>query len=1011
MKFPIAYDILFISITQYNLFLSGDNSQDDMVVHMKRWGKAVILVVMGLCLCLVTGNSVEAEETGNRLKVLIPLMNDSGFVTCKDGVFSGYYIDYLTEIAKYTGWNYEYTPIETEEELELACEQGDFDLLAGMIYSEKYDVSYFDYPEYTVGAKKYVLAVPGDSGLIPDKEYSYLKGIRIGIAESDDSLELEKRFRNFCFMYGISCRSDQAGKYPNGVNFIHIDSSSWRDKLRSGEIDGILSSDAFCLSQEMYAIATFGLDQIYFAVPNGSMKIIKQLNDALEKIGTFDPEYSERLYDNYFKENRKYKAYFNEEEKDFIEQGHVWRVCMPKGCAPYSYINDEEKPAGLIIEVLNKIEDETGGKIQFEYSFYDSMQEAANAVKGGEGDINGLSMYSLLTKRDVNECRSMSFYEDSFMYYKNNGIANEKGKLTAAVPELPVALMEKINIESGSTAGAAADLCLEQVEKGKSSYTVMLSHMGDYYKSYYGYNRLSAYAVPNGDVMFCFSYSAEMEQMAVTVINKCLAGVDGESLDNYVTEVSLFEHKQETMKDYIKEHLAFFAMLLVGILFVICALLFIIILSVTHNSGEVYKLLYMDDITGGISFKKFMKEAEKPGKMNENSLVLYINISGFKYINDMYGYGRGNEVLCEVKNFLDTCLPGCIFARVYADRFVALVPYTSLDEVNNIIQERLDEFEQICRLKFPSFNIWIKAGAYVLQEKDNLQKAVNLANYAVDEIQKTSKNEFVFYDDVMYNRVLIQKEIEKDMRGAMENGEFETFYQPKYNIETRQLIGAEALVRWRHPQKGLLSPDTFIPVFEQNSYIIQLDYYIFECVCRFIRGRMEDGKMLFPISSNFSRLHLNESHFTEHLTRIANRYEVPHEYLELEITETVATEDFERFIAVVKQLKTNGFHVSIDDFGSGHSAIQLLYKLPIDVLKFDKTFVDNEDVNALEAELVDSIISVSLKNGIQIICEGVETPEQEEFVRKHNCIFVQGFLYSRPVTENEFRKLLAEEEK
>lgn len=978
-------------------------------MRMKRRIGYGVLAALLFLLCLSIKGRAWAEEEGETMRVLVPLMNDSGYVAYENGEFSGYYIDYLNEIAKYTGWNYEFTPVQSYEELEEMCAKGDFDLMTGIVYSEEYDGLYFDYPRHASGAKRYVFAVPRDSELTPDKEYSYLRGVRIGIASNSGITELEERFRNFCFMYGIRCVSDEED-YQNGVNFIHIDPSAWREKLASGEIDGVLAADTFCLAQDMYAITTFGLDQIYFVAPNGRDEVVKALNDAMDKINSFDPEYNDRLYETYFSQTMRHIISFNSGEKQYLEQEHSWRVALPENYAPYSYINDKGEPAGMIPEVMRRIRERTEGKTNFEYIFYDSIQEAADAVKAGECEIAGISTYSLMHKRGGGERRSMAFYADSFMYYKSSGVSLSDAGPMKAAPELPFMLLESRRPEDKEAVQDVPGKCLEQVEEGKSGYTVMLSGVGDYYKSYYGYSGLEDYPVPEADVLFCFTYSPAMEQMGIGILDKCLAGLDEEELEGYVTELSLFDHKEQTIGDYIKKHLELFTLLLVGVLSVICALLAAAVVYVTRNSRRIHELLYHDKVTGGMSYLKFMEEAgqavRKPGKW----LMLYINISSFKYVNDVFGYGLGNEVLCEVAEFLEKRMQGMLRARVYADRFVALIPYSSQERAREEIQKSLDLFEETSRDKFPSFNIWIKVGAYDIKEGDDIQKAVNLANYAVDEIQKTSKNEYIFYDEVMHERVLTQKEIEKDMRGAMEKGEFEAFYQPKYNIDTKELIGAEALVRWRHPVKGLLSPGVFIPIFEKNHFILQVDFYIFECVCRFLQRLIREGKRCFPISSNFSRLHLSQPDFVERLQAIVERYQVPPEYLEIEITETFAVAEFDQLIVTVKRLKACGFQVSIDDFGSGYSSIQLLYKLPIDVLKFDKAFVDNEDASEIEIELVDSIISVSRRNGIRIICEGVETLEQEEFVREHNCIYVQGFLYSRPVAEKEFYGLLETKE-
>lgn len=977
---------------------------------MKKWLKLWI----GVCLIfflgtIAAGGKAEAQNTAETLKILVPVMNNYGFVSLENGELSGYYIDYLEELTKYTGWDYELVPIDNYEDFDKACEEGNYDLMLGVIYSKEYDDAYFEYPKQTVGAKRYVFAVPKDSGLVEDKEYAFLRGTNVGIAKGTGITELEERFTDFCHMQGIETVSDVSGRYENGVNFKHIDPAKRVEAQESGEIDGILASDAVCLQLDMYAIATFGLDQIYFVAPQGKAAILEDLDRAAEKITTLDPEYNDRLYELYFAQNMEYSISFSKEEKAYLEQEHTWKVSVLNNYAPYSYINDEENEAGMLLEAFRSVSEKTDGQLQFEYVFYDSMEKAEMAVQNGECDIAGLSLYSMLVLSECELRRSTSFYKDKFMIYKESGkAAHRMQKAAVLLPELLEMSKEVLPADTEIfKEEVSATECMRLIQEQEAGYTILLEKVGNYFKSYEGYAELYDYPVVNGDVSICIAYGEQMPDIACNVIDKCLAQIERTDLDSYITEVTMFEHGTHSLKEYVKEHMAAFSVVISCVLLLICALLVAVIVNIQRNARKIHEILYTDKVTGGSSYKRFLEEAEKYAAVDSKpKIVLYMNISGFKYINDVFGFEAGNQVLQEISRFLEKAAGGGIFARMYADRFAVLISYRSLEDVEETLTEAFKAFEDMCRKKYPSFNIWIKAGAYVMQEGDDIEKAVNRANYAMDSIEKTSKNECAFYDEKMHDKVVGQKEIEKDMWEALDNRQFCAYYQPKYNIETKELSGAEALVRWKHPQKGLLPPGIFIPVFENNHFIIHVDFYIFECVCCLLKEIMEEGREPVTISSNFSRLHLSQPDFVDRLVSVSDKYNVPREYLEIEITETVATENFEQFVGTISQLKEKGFNVSIDDFGSGYSSIQLLYKLPIDVLKFDRDFVAGEEKNDMKLELLDSIISVTMKNGIKIICEGVETIEQEEFVRSHKCTYVQGFLYSKPVPEEEFRAML-----
>lgn len=478
-------------------------------------------------------------------------------------------------------------------------------------------------------------------------------------------------------------------------------------------------------------------------------------------------------------------------------------------------------------------------------------------------------------------------------------------------------------------------------------------------------------------------------------------------LENNMTSSVL--SKGISLPEFISMNLGVIIIIGFTLALVIIILLVIIIAMMAKSSGKKYKYLYVDEITGHMNYRKFLQRADAIlMKSNEQMALLYLDISSFKYINNVFGYDVGNKLLMEANDYLDKNIKDCIFSRVYADHFVILTKCETKDSLKESVLYNFEKFEAMAKEKFLDFNVFFKVGIYIINDERNITKAVNFANYAVDRLQGNSKSMYCFYSDEMYKQILKQQEIERDMHYAMENGEFEAYYQPKVNIIDKSIVGAEALVRWNHHEKGILSPGEFIPIFEKNRFIIEVDFFVFECVCRFLKERIEAGKRLFPISCNFSRLHLSESDFIDRLMDIVDKYDVPTEVIEIEITETVATEDFGAFEVVVNELKEKGFLISIDDFGSGHSCIQLLYRLPIDVLKFDKDYIQNRNKNAIETELITSIVDICGKNNIKIICEGVEYKEQEEYIKENHCYYAQGFLYARPMPLENFIKFADE---
>jgi EAL domain-containing protein (putative c-di-GMP-specific phosphodiesterase class I) len=257
----------------------------------------------------------------------------------------------------------------------------------------------------------------------------------------------------------------------------------------------------------------------------------------------------------------------------------------------------------------------------------------------------------------------------------------------------------------------------------------------------------------------------------------------------------------------------------------------------------------------------------------------------------------------------------------------------------------------------------------------------------------------------MINNMTRGKEILMKFPTALANNEFLVYYQPKVELHSNKLAGAEALVRWRVGSE-IVPPIQFLPMLERNGEICRLDFYVFETVCRDIRGWMDEKRDIPVISSNFSRWHLRDKDFVDELLRIADKYGVDHKYLEIEVTETTNIEEYSTLRDVVKKIKDNGLSVSIDDFGTGYSSLNMLKEVPVDVLKMDKSLLDQknnpDELHANDKIMIKHIVGLASDMGIKVLSEGVETIEQREFLKNVGCDYIQGYLYDRPMPEEEF---------
>lgn len=292
---------------------------------------------------------------------------------------------------------------------------------------------------------------------------------------------------------------------------------------------------------------------------------------------------------------------------------------------------------------------------------------------------------------------------------------------------------------------------------------------------------------------------------------------------------------------------------------------------------------------------------------------------------------------------------------------------------------------------------------------DTISKDVKEKQLTVEEIDNYVKYlgyaypfNWIGYSDSKGNiKISKRKNIEDNMEHALENNEFIVYFQPKVELKTNKIAGAEALVRWQNSKKELIPPNEFIPIFEKNGFITKLDIYVFEEVCKTIRKWLNEGINPIPVSVNLSRMHLQNPNFLKKYKEIQEKYEVPADLLEIELTETLVFENFEQLKKVIDDIHQMGFSCSIDDFGSGYSSLNLLKEIPVDILKLDRIFFSKKN-DKRGNSVIEFIISLAKKLNMTTISEGVETISQVEFLRKADCDLVQGYVYSKPLAKDDF---------
>jgi len=428
------------------------------------------------------------------------------------------------------------------------------------------------------------------------------------------------------------------------------------------------------------------------------------------------------------------------------------------------------------------------------------------------------------------------------------------------------------------------------------------------------------------------------------------------------------------------------------------------------KENKINEMKNYDTLTGLPLKNNFKASVKKIIKNNPDKKYMIVNVDfiRFKYVNDTFGYDKGDKVIKDFARMIQKnqygIIDGC---RSFSDNFLLLQEYIDNDTTEILLQQMEEDFLARLRKKYVGINLGFSIGVCVIEDNyGDIMGPIDNSGLARKYAKETNKT-IHFFDEEMKKMIQMEFEILNSMEHALTHSEFKVYYQPKVNIADGSIAGAEALVRWKKPNDKIISPDKFIPLFEKNGFVINLDFFVYEEVCKTMRRWLDSEFKIVPVSVNVSRIHLaDKDKFINDFVSLVDKYKIPHELIELELTENIFLNNTEAAITTMAELKKLGFVLSIDDFGSGYSSLNILKDVTSDVLKLDKAFFGKDKLQKEEQIILTSIVEMARKLDIKVLSEGVETTEQSQFLKGIQCDMAQGFLYSKPVPLREFEKML-----
>lgn len=907
------------------------------------------------------------------------------------GEYEGYNFEFLQEAAKLSGLQYEVVDAGSWQKAFQLLVDGQIDILPAVYRTEERTGQMFftDQPMCTIYT---TLNVRMNDTRYDYEDFSAFQGMQVGIIRGGEDGE---SFKRYCQEHEVK------------LTIVEYDETqALLDALEDGTLDGVAITH-LGRGSIFRSVAQFAPTPLYIAVSKQRPDLLAKLNRAFNDILLRNPGYLMDLYDKYLSPSANQAPVLTKEEQEYVESAGPVRVSYDPAFAPLSYQNTEDGFSGVSADLLAQIAQKSGLEFQFNAS---SAVDSLEALARGETDvISVVDGDYLWDERNQMNTTLRYLHTPSVLITQDGGAALE----TLALVE-GYQLSEQI---AQSNPGKeilyfhSVEACFDAVLGGEAQAAYTNTQAANYLLTDSKYDKLSATTLTQYPSDLCIGVSKRADPRLFSILDKYIQYMANEQMDDLLLKNSIAS-RPVSVEMFARQHIWLVIGLVAAVLGSVILLLCVILFNQSHSRRRIQNLLYRDELTGLDNLNRFYLRAgellatETVGRY----AVLYGDIDRFKLINDTFGFEEGDEVLRAFGGILQQSVKDheCC-ARLSADNFVMLADNGQWESLTARLEQIRGELNRWRKDRgVIPYEIGLSFGAYSTNdgEKYDIQQMMDFARYAIRSAKTVPGGSIVLYDEQMRQKALFEQELEGRLSAALEQREFEAYFQPKVDMRTGKIVGSEALVRWNHPEHGLLMPGAFVPFFEKKGVIVRVDLYLFEEVCRSIRGWLDQGLPVSTVSCNFSQLHFGPAGFVEQLCDIADRYQVPHSLLEVEITESTIASVPERVAPVLVELKQRGFQIAIDDFGSGYSSLGQLQRLRADVLKLDRSFVCDGLQGMRERTVIENLVHMVGELGMAVVCEGVETKAQAQVLRDIGCQVAQGFYFYRPMQADAFERLM-----
>ncbi len=908
-----------------------------------------------------------------------------------DGSYGGMDVEYLNGVCEYAGWNVEYVKCESWEEALKFLSEKKVDLVGSAQYSVERAQTY-QYADLSSGYTFGVIAANGDS-TIAYEDFSAMEKITFGMVEN---YVRKSEFLQYMADNGIE--SPVIKEYPTTADM--------QQALDKGEVDAFVHTFTE-VKEGQRLIGRFAPRPFYYITYPGNDDVMRELNQAIADLKMNRPQLEADLMNKFYYSRFDKVVLLTTDEEAYLEETESLTVGYLDGHYPFSY-KEEGEFKGLSREMLEACFSVTGLKLN--YKEMKDEAEAREALSQGKVD---LLAYCMDGEKDLSRygLKNVKEYADvplALVMKKRNSISNMKS--LSVVPYLEEKAKSETELMNISVITAEnQEQCLADVAEGKADGAFCDGYLAEHlFRTNLQYENLQIKNVFSSEYPI-YVAARESDTLLSGILTKMLSSIDSKMINEYMLRENTYP--LISIQDFIKEH----SIWIILFLLVVVVLILGVARHIIRDEKKIRKLMYKDTAIDiwNLNYLIYWGGRKLSAGQKKNYAIAYFNLSQFRRYNTIYGWNAGERLLKNIAGLLTSLIDEKteICARDKGDRFVLFLSFQEREELlsrlNDIKQQiESDIFEDTGNRMF------VKVGIYILSPNGGgLKEAIGCADQALEFAENTKENSLKVYDEKLEQVIKERHEREKLLESVDFNKDFVVFYQPKVDIRTGEIVGAEALIRFLNPAEGgaLKSPAFFVPYYEQTGKITEIDFFVYESVCRLLRKRLDAGERVVPISCNFSRIHFFTPGFAERFEKILEGYHISKELIEVEITETLVLEELQQHTVMrtLDVLHNKGIRLSIDDFGSGYSSLGVFEQIPASVIKLDRSFLLNQKNYGRQVVIMRGIVKLANDLKAQIVCEGVETEEDIALMREIGANVAQGYYYSKPVSQKEFEEKLS----